>query len=58
MKKKKGYFSFYFTEGMFTVNNRIRVITKILDDGYVEDLKIVFYHFDSVVKEVSLNYVQ
>lgn len=58
MKKKRGYFSFYFTEGMFTVNNRIRVITKILDDGYVEDLRIVFYHFDSVVKEVSLNYVQ
>ena len=56
-KRKKGYFEFRLIKPKkCTTKNKIKVKVKILDKGFVENLRIMFYHFDKIAKKVNIPY--
>ena len=57
MKKKlEGYFEFRLKPVEYTNETEGNVEVIISDQGFVENLKMIFYQFDEVVKEVNLWY--
>ena len=57
MKKVEGYFDFRFTpDNKYTTGRKIRIEVTIKDEGFVENLQMIFYHLDKVVKKANLQY--
>lgn len=56
MKKVEGYFDFRFTpDNKYTTGRKIRIEVTIKDEGFVENLQMIFYHLDKVVKKQTFN---
>ena len=59
MKKVEGYFDFRFTpDNKYTTGRKIRIEVTIKDEGFVENLQMIFYHLDKVVKKANLQYTE
>ncbi len=60
MKKVEGYFEFRFVtleeNERYTTDRKISMEAKIKDEGFVEKLQMILYHFDKVVEVVSFQY--
>ena len=60
MKKVEEYFKFRLltldNEEKYTTDKKIIAKVEIRDEGFVEDLQVIMYHFDKVVKETKLQY--
>ena len=60
MKKVEGYFEFRFItleeNEKYTTDKKISIEKKIKDEGFVEKLQMILYHFDKVVEVVSFQY--
>lgn len=56
MLKREGYFEFRLIGQDTTTETKIKAEVKILDKGFVENLQLIFYHFDRIVNQVDLQY--
>lgn len=57
MLRREGYFEFRLIKPeKCTTETKIKVQAKILDKGFVEELRLIFYQFDRIVKQVNLQY--
>ena len=52
MKKVEGYFDFRFTpDNKFTAGRKIGIEVTVKDEGFVENIQMIFYHLDKIVKQ-------
>ena len=57
MLRREGYFEFRLMKPKeCTTETNIKIQVKIPDKGFVENLQIIFYKFDEIVKQVNLQY--
>ena len=56
LKRKKGYFNFRTTPDEPTTETKGEIEVKIPDEGYVENLQIIFYQFDKIVQRINIQY--
>ena len=51
LRRRKGYFEFRLIKPEeCTTENNIKIQVKIPDKGFVENLQLIFYQFDKIVR--------
>lgn len=57
LRSREGYFEFRLIKPEeCTTETKIKAQVKILDKGFVENLRLIFYKFDKIVNQVNLQY--
>ena len=56
LRRKKGYFNFRIISDEYTTEKKGKIEVKIPDEGYVENLQIIFYKFDKIVEHINIPY--
>lgn len=56
LRRRKGYFEFRLNSEECTTETNMKLQVKIVDQGFVENLRMMFYQFDRIAKQVNLKY--